>query len=1133
MNTTPPTSNEMSPLDEGTQRAGLVKREESPDSDCALISITKWSDKNMAEQKIVIDLDGDEVSIVPDHHASTEQTVSTTNQPKHPSFHSNFTNIIPVKKEELEDEEDSKEKLKHELNCAITTEKFLEAIVVQSESEDEDEAWETKEDKEDFDFNPDINSENDDSDSSEAREKRQKLRLHASMSAEDMLETLENERNRLVYKQSQGTKLSSIESQKLDYLSKRIEKLQNELEAKPRESPPKTAREYWQRQLRRDEEQEENKRKREGEEHDPKKARKTSAQTRPGGVTESSSSSMAVSLLTSSNAQTEDSGTSVLPMDQIQATTHAAQLKQIINGIPEGFDTRHTRTQKKDLVNAKQSFGYKKVKAMNGKWLLKGMLTPLKAYQIVGACWMTRREAMELHPPGGILADEMGLGKTITALATIIGHPPEKEDKKEFSAATLIIADTPQSAERAWMGQINEHAGRKIAEKAMIYSKSIGKKTIWWGNRLMVVTHLDELRAQYPSKKELQELKVKSAGDNNSFQRDVYRKSGPLFKINWYRVILDEAQGIKNHTSRAALTAWQLKAKYRWALTGTPLSNKLEEFYPYLKFIGCDFTTSMRNFRAQYIRSKQAAQNFEAMASVVMLRRKQAEKFMGHCMVALPKSHRSDIWVPLTSWEKILNQVVDIAYKEKLEDEQDDVLMSDGNDEENDIHDNADVVDDAGDSDAESEAEFEKDGNVDSDVPNRYRLLNVRCLRLVQLVSHPLNLEKFFREDNRDKEIQSALGGFKSDINQTSDSTDQKDLKEALGPEYLPGLEQLEKTTMSAFGGVKDMAMLLNLAANEQSIKDMICGLCRKKVSLEKPVRNLNCEHVYCELCLILALDSKKSRGGRPLTCRQIGCSAKLAKGEYINTPGSIDAAVKAIKGSKEPGRDSIGTRWRGRADELISFFRAVCGRKEVGSIKMPIGSKLKATLAVLLSWQKEAPDDKIIVYIQWTRSAKALGCILESMGMNFLYYNRMATKKQKNRALDEFTHNPEIKILVASMKCGGQSLNLQMANRAIIVDEWWNKAVEEQAFRRIFRTGQTKETHLVRIMAKETIDERIVMLQEAKEEIIASALQDNELRPHFTGDLQLRMLFSKKDAESLRRDMEKEARGPEKDKQK
>lgn len=110
-------------------------------------------------------------------------------------------------------------------------------------------------------------------------------------------------------------------------------------------------------------------------------------------------------------------------------------------------------------------------------------------------------------------------------------------------------------------------------------------------------------------------------------------------------------------------------------------------------------------------------------------------------------------------------------------------------------------------------------------------------------------------------------------------------------------------------------------------------------------------------------------------------------------------------------------------------------------------------------------------------------------------------------------------------MKCGGQSLNLQMANRVIILDEWRNKAAEEQAFKRVYRTGQLKETHLVRIIAKDSMDERIIMLQDAKEEVIRAALQDGEMQPNFSNYLQLQMLFSGKDKETLIAEMETAAR--------
>jgi SNF2 family DNA or RNA helicase len=110
-------------------------------------------------------------------------------------------------------------------------------------------------------------------------------------------------------------------------------------------------------------------------------------------------------------------------------------------------------------------------------------------------------------------------------------------------------------------------------------------------------------------------------------------------------------------------------------------------------------------------------------------------------------------------------------------------------------------------------------------------------------------------------------------------------------------------------------------------------------------------------------------------------------------------------------------------------------------------------------------------------------------------------------------------------MKCGGQALDLPVANRVIIVDIWWNKTVEQQAFKRVHRIGQKEETHLVRIMARGSIDERLYMLQNAKQAIVNRALQDDGHIPDFTETQALQWLFSDKSEDDLIQDMDAKAR--------
>ncbi|KAG4268220.1 hypothetical protein FPRO04_12560 [Fusarium proliferatum] len=1100
----------------------LVKKEEedSDDERTFLSSNKNIVMKGDPKQAICIDNDDND-----------ESTSGPSTRPQKASFKDNL-NIV---KDESDDEKKNLKikELKPQSKDTITAEDFCGTINVDPESSDEDtededdpdSAHEEDSDYHDSDDGSDSESDSEsDSDNSETQQKKTKPKksVFKTSDIKKLIKKSENEKNALLVRQYMGEKLSPTECKKLEKLKIQIPKAHKELEKHARQSPPKTAREYWWRHLKRQEEKEDRKRKRDGDETNPNKLRKTAMQA---GF-ENPGFSRAAALFTSSGAKDDDDDDDGEPANSIKATTHEAQMKQIMAGIPEGNDTRHTKTQKRDLVKAKKCFGYKKIKAIDGKWKLRGMETPMHSQQLVAATWMVRREAMGLHPAGGILGDEMGLGKTITALATIVGHPAEPEDREDdYGRATLVISDSPHSASRTWMDQIKKHTSVRFTKRCLIYSEELEKDSRWWSTKNVVITHLNKVRAQFPSKREYQTLKAKWAGDESGFQQALSKKLGPLFKVNWYRIILDEAHGIKNHNSSGALAVWRLNAKYRWALTGTPLANKLEEFFPYLKFIGCNFATTMRRYRAEYIKSDQAAENFEQLVALVMLRRQQTEKFLGHTMVPLPKSHRTDIWIPCSGWEKILLEVVDGAYQDKLLDAQNENQETAAHEhqQQQDSEENQVEIDD------ESEADFEDDENNGSNALDAYRIQLLRCMRLLQLTSHPLTLEKFYREEDHDVYIDLTLERLKSEVTRSNLDADQKALEMSLEPAYSSGLQQLELVIKDNFGGSEEMEELLKLTANEKKVKDVTCAFCNKRNPPENPVQSSNCEHVYCHDCLSIAVKSKTKTGRTRVApqCQVTGCSPILGVGQAVKTLGCIDAAVKAIKGYKEPGRDSIGTRWTGSRKDMASFFRAVCGHEDIdyGPVKMPLSSKVKATLSVMLTWMKEAPDDKIILYVQWTRTAKALGCVLESMGIKFLYYNRMANQKQKTRALEEFTNKTDIKILVSSMKCGGQSLNLQVANRVIILDEWWNKAAEEQAFKRVYRTGQLKETHLVRIIAKDSMDERIIMLQDAKEEVIRAALQDGEMQPNFSNYLQLQMLFSGKDKETLIAEMEKEAR--------
>ncbi|KAL2681160.1 hypothetical protein Neosp_008767 [[Neocosmospora] mangrovei] len=473
---------------------------------------------------------------------------------------------------------------------------------------------------------------------------------------------------------------------------------------------------------------------------------------------------------------------------------------------------------------------------------------------------------------------------------------------------------------------------------------------------------------------------------------------------------------------------------------------------------------------------------------------------------------------------------------ENDENSEEDEPAAEKNEDEQEDEDRPEDVDQAsGSADEEEKDVVEAQGDTKKP-QSEATICRTRFIRLRQAVSHSLNLEIFLREEDREAGIRSATERFKQEIEAIQKDADKaKARAEQVAQDkidrekFSAGAHQIETRYKDWIGGAEEMAKLRALAANEHEVREVTCGFCQKKKPPEDPTRNANCKHIFCESCIMRGISKASGSVKVEFTCPVQGCSATLGMGESLTTPACIKESLKIAKqldAYKEPGRDSIGTQWSGDRDGCTSFFLATCGRRDIdyGPVKMPWGSKIKATMEVILTWLKEAPDDKMIVFIEFTRTAKALGCILEKMDIDFLYYNRMAKSSQKDKALDEFRENPDQKILLASMKCGGQALDLPMANRVIIVDLWYNKMVEQQAFKRVHRFGQKKETHLVRILARDTIDERLHMLQNVKETVINRALQDDGHLISFSEGQSLRWLFSDQGAEGVKQSVDAEA---------
>lgn len=136
----------------------------------------------------------------------------------------------------------------------------------------------------------------------------------------------------------------------------------------------------------------------------------------------------------------------------------------------------------------------------------------------------------------------------------------------------------------------------------------------------------------------------------------------------------------------------------------------------------------------------------------------------------------------------------------------------------------------------------------------------------------------------------------------------------------------------------------------------------------------------------------------------------------------------------------------------------------------------------------------KILIFSQFTSGLKSISQMLDENGIEYFYLDGSTNAKSRINMADEFNKSEEKRIFLISLKAGGTGLNLTSADVVIHLDLWWNPSAEEQASDRAHRIGQKNEVEVIKLIAKGTIEEKILLLQEDKKELINSVIT-NELK--------------------------------------
>ena len=149
---------------------------------------------------------------------------------------------------------------------------------------------------------------------------------------------------------------------------------------------------------------------------------------------------------------------------------------------------------------------------------------------------------------------------------------------------------------------------------------------------------------------------------------------------------------------------------------------------------------------------------------------------------------------------------------------------------------------------------------------------------------------------------------------------------------------------------------------------------------------------------------------------------------------------------------------------------------------------------------EMKSSEHKILVFSQFVTMLDLIKKELLKRGISFQYLTGQT--KNREEKVNEFQGNEAVRVFLISLKAGGTGLNLTEADYVYLVDPWWNPSVENQAIDRCYRIGQKKNVVAVRLICPNTLEEKIMRLQESKKDLVGDLIKtDTSMLKSFTKD--------------------------------
>ncbi|KAN0124335.1 SNF2 family N-terminal domain containing protein [Russula decolorans] len=593
-----------------------------------------------------------------------------------------------------------------------------------------------------------------------------------------------------------------------------------------------------------------------------------------------------------------------------------------------------------------------------------GLRVTLLPFQQESLYWMRNQEFGRYA--GGLLADEMGMGKTIQMIALMVSGSAKPN---------LVVA--PTVAIIQWRNEIEAHTtGMDVL--------------VWHGASRM--TNPKEMKKYDVVLTTYAVLESCFRKQQTGFKRKgtIIKENSPLHAVEWERIVLDEAHNIKERATNTAKATFELKAKYRWCLSGTPLQNRVGELYSLIRFLGCD---PFSHYYCKKCPCKSLHWRFSD---------KRSCDDCGHSPMTHTCFWNNEILTPIQKHG--MQEVGSVAFK-------------------------------------------------------KLRVLLDRIM---------LRRTKIQRADDLGLPPRTVI------VRRDYFSPEEKEL-------YL----SLFSDAKRQFSTYVDSGTLLNNYSNIFSLitrmRQMAChpDLVIRSKNNASVFGNEDGEATVCRLCNDVAEDAIQAK------CRHI-FDRECIK-QYLNASIEAQPACPVCHLALTIDLEAPGLE----LETPAAARQGILGRLDIDSWRS--SSKIEALVEELTNLRSQDATTKSIVFSQFVNFLDLIAFRLQRAGFTICRLEGTMSPQARDATIQHFMNNVHVTIFLVSLKAGGVALNLTEASRVYLMDSWWNPAVEFQAMDRIHRLGQRRPVQAIKLIIEDSIESRIVQLQEKKSAMVDATLSTDD----------------------------------------